>query len=93
MVFNPNGDNCLNMKKITLLLLLTLSVLGLQAQTYQLNYDSIRVGKTAGTGGTSLYGKVYLKNTTTGLSSDSILTVRNGRIFKVPKYNRGNISH
>jgi len=73
------------MKKITLLLLLTLSVLGLQAQTYQLNYDSIRVGKTAGTGGTSLYGKVYLKNTTTGLSSDSILTVRNGRIFKVPK--------
>jgi len=84
MVFNPNGNNCLNMKKITLLLLLTLSVLGLQAQTYQLNYDSIRVGKTAGTGATSLYGKTYLKNVSSGLSSDSILTVRNGRIFKIP---------
>ncbi|HRB54331.1 MAG TPA: hypothetical protein PLD87_11705 [Bacteroidia bacterium] len=72
------------MKKITLLLLLTLSVLGLQAQTYQLNYDSIRVGKTAGTGGTSLYGKVYLKNVGLGLLSDSILTVLNGRIRKIP---------
>lgn len=85
MVFNPNGNNCLNMKKITLLLLLTLSVLGVQAQTYQLNYDSIRVGKTAGTGATSLYGKVYLKNVSSGLSSDSMLVVRNGRIFKVSK--------
>jgi len=85
MVFNSNGNNRLNMKKITLLLLLTLSVLGLQAQTtYQLNYDSIRVNKTAGTGGTSLYGKVYLKNVGLGLVSDSILTVRNGRIFKIP---------
>jgi len=72
------------MKKITLLLLLTLSVLGLQAQTYQLNYDSIRVGKTAGTGGTSLYGKVYLKNVGLGVVGDSILTVLNGRIRKVP---------
>ena len=84
MVFNSNGNNRLNMKKITLLLLLTLSVLGLQAQTYQLNYDSIRVGKTAGTGGTSLYGKVYLKNVGLGLVSDSILTVLNGRIRKIP---------
>jgi len=84
MVFNSNGNNRLNMKKITLLLLLTLSVLGLQAQTYQLNYDSIRVGKTAGTGGTSLYGKVYLKNVGLGVVGDSILTVLNGRIRKVP---------
>jgi len=85
MVFNSNGNNRLIMKKITLLLLLTLSVLGLQAQTtYQLNYDSIRVGKTAGTGGTSLYGKVYLKNVGLGLVSDSILTVLNGRIRKIP---------
>jgi len=85
MVFNSNGDNCLNMKKITLLLLLTLSVLGLQAQTtYQLNYDSIRAGKTEGTGATSLYGKVYLKNVGLGLVSDSILTVLNGRIRKIP---------
>jgi len=83
MVFNPNGNNCLNMKKITLLLLLTLSVLGLQAQTYQLNYDSIRVGKTAGTGGTSLYGKVYLKNVGLGSTADSILTVVNGRVKKI----------
>lgn len=72
------------MKKITLLLLLTLSIIGVQAQTYQLNYDSIRVGKTAGTGGTSLYGKVYLKNVSAGLSTDSALVVRNGRIFKYP---------
>ena len=84
MVFNSNGNNRLNMKKITLLLLLVISVLGLQAQTYQLNYDSIRVGKTAGTGGTSLYGKVYLKNVGLGLLSDSILTVLNGRIRKIP---------
>jgi len=85
MVFNPNGNNCLNMKKITLLLLLTLSVLGLQAQTtYQLNYDSIRAGKTEGTGATSLYGKVYLKNVGLGVVGDSILTVLNGRIRKVP---------
>jgi len=72
------------MKKITLLLLLTLSVFGLQAQTYQLNYDSIRVNKTAGTGGTSLYGKVYLKNVSARAAGDSILSVLNGRIFKVP---------
>jgi len=73
------------MKKITLLLLLSLSILGVQAQTtYQLNYDSIRVNKTAGTGGTSLYGKVYLKNVGLGLVSDSILTVLNGRIRKIP---------
>ena len=84
MVFNSNGNNRLNMKKITLLLLLTLSVLGLQAQTYQLNYDSIRVGKTAGTGGTSLYGKVYLKNVSARAVGDSILSVLNGRIFKIP---------
>lgn len=72
------------MKKITLLLLLTLSILGAKAQTvYQLNYDSVRVGKTAGTSGISLYGKVYMKNLSSGLSSDSILTVRNGRILKV----------
>jgi len=55
--------------------------------TYQLNYDSIRVNKTAGTGGTSLYGKVYLKNVSLGVGSDSILVVRNGRIFKVVKTN------
>lgn len=84
MVFNSNGNNRLNMKKITLLLLLTLSVLGVQAQTYQLNYDSIRVGKTAGLGSTSLYGKVYLKNVGLGASSDSILTVLNGKIRKIP---------
>ena len=73
------------MKKIVLLLLLAFSVLGLKAQTtYQLNYDSIRVNKTAGTGGTSLYGKVYLKNVGSGLVSDSILTVLNGRIRKIP---------
>ena len=83
MVFNSNGNNRLNMKKITLLLLLTLSVLGVQAQTYQLNYDSIRVGKTAGTGGTSLYGKVYLKNVGLGSTADSILTVVNGRVKKI----------
>jgi len=91
MVFNSNGNNRLNMKKITLLLLLTLSVLGLQAQTYQLNYDSIRVGKTAGTGGISLYGKVYLKNTTTGLSSDSILVYRGGRIYRIKNTSNINI--
>ncbi|HRC16147.1 MAG TPA: hypothetical protein PLY25_10745 [Bacteroidia bacterium] len=79
------------MKKITLLLLLVISVLGLQAQTYQLNYDSIRVGKTAGTGGTSLYGKVYLKNTTTGLSSDSILVYRGGRIYRIKNTSNINI--
>jgi len=74
------------MKKLIFLILLL--PLFAQAQTtYQLNYDSIRVGKTAGTGGTSLYGKVYLKNVSLGLVSDSILVVRNGRIFKVLKTN------
>jgi hypothetical protein len=70
------------MKKLILLVLLL--PFFAKAQTYQLNYDSIRVGKTAGTGATSLYGKTYLKNVSSGLSSDSILTVRNGRIFKIP---------
>jgi hypothetical protein len=69
-------------KLLTLLLLLPFAVFG--QTTYQLNYDSIRVNKTAGTGGTSLYGKVYLKNVGLGLVSDSILTVLNGRIRKVP---------
>jgi hypothetical protein len=69
-------------KLFILLLLLPFSLLA--QTTYQLNYDSIRVNKTTGTGGTSLYGKVYLKNVTTGLTSDSILSVRNGRILKVP---------
>jgi hypothetical protein len=71
------------MKKLLfILLLLPFTVFG--QTTYQLNYDSIRVNKTAGTGGTSLYGKVYLKNVSAGLSSDSSLVVRNGRIFKYP---------
>lgn len=70
------------MKKLLLLLLLPFSLFG--QTTYQLNYDSIRVNKTTGTGGTSLYGKVYLKNVGLGLQSDSILTVKNGRIRKVP---------
>jgi hypothetical protein len=71
------------MKKLLfILLLLPFTVFG--QTTYQLNYDSIRVNKTAGTGGTSLYGKVYLKNVGLGLNSDSILTVLNGRIRKVP---------
>ena len=72
-------------KLITIILLLWAGIA--QAQTYQLNYDSIRVGKTAGTGSTSMYGKVYLKNVSLGLTSDSILVVRNGRIFKVLKTN------
>jgi len=68
-----------------LLLILLLLPFAVSAQTtYQLNYDSIRVGKTAGTGGTSLYGKTYLKNVGLGLVSDSILTVLNGRIRKIP---------
>jgi hypothetical protein len=68
-----------------LFILLFLLPFSLFAQTtYQLNYDSIRVNKTTGTGGTSLYGKVYLKNVGLGLVSDSILTVLNGRIRKVP---------
>jgi hypothetical protein len=70
------------MKKLIIIILLL--PLFAKAQTYQLNYDSIRVNKTAGTGGTSLYGKVYLKNVGLGLVSDSILTVLNGRIRKVP---------
>jgi len=84
MVFNSNGNNRLNMKKITLLLLLTLSVLGLQAQTYQLNYGPIRYGYLNGTTVHSIYGQVDLKNVGLGLVSDSILTVLNGRIRKVP---------
>jgi hypothetical protein len=70
------------MKKLILILLLL--PIFVYSQTYQLNYDSIRVGKTAGTGGTSLYGKVYLKNVSARAVGDSILTVVNGRIFKVP---------
>jgi len=71
------------MKKLLFIILLL--PLFVKAQTtYQLNYDSIRVNKTAGTGGTSLYGKVYLKNVSARTPGDSILTVVNGRIFKVP---------
>jgi hypothetical protein len=71
------------MKKLLFIILL-LPFFAKAQTTYQLNYDSIRVNKTAGTGGTSLYGKVYLKNVSAGLVSDSILSVRNGRIFKIP---------
>jgi hypothetical protein len=71
------------MKKLLILLLL-LPFFAKAQTTYQLNYDSIRVNKTSGLGGTSLYGKVYLKNVGLGLVSDSILTVLNGRIRKVP---------
>lgn len=71
------------MKKLLFIILLL--PFAVQAQTtYQLNYDSIRVNKTSGLGGTSLYGKVYLKNVGLGLVSDSILTVLNGRIRKIP---------
>jgi hypothetical protein len=78
------------MKKLLILLLLL--PFFAKAQTpYQLNYDSIRVNKTAGTGGTSLYGKVYLKNVSARAVGDSILTVVNGRIFKVP-YNASVLS-
>jgi hypothetical protein len=69
-------------KLLFILLLLPFAVSG--QVSYQLNYDSIRVGKTAGTGGTSLYGKTYLKNVGLGLVSDSILTVLNGKIRKIP---------
>lgn len=69
-------------KLITIILVLAASVAFSQT-TYQLNYDSIRVGKTAGNGATSLYGKTYLKNATEGTPSDSVLTVRNGRVYKI----------
>lgn len=69
-------------KLITIILVLAASVAFSQT-TYQLNYDSIRVGKTAGNGATSLYGKTYLKNATEGAPSDSVLTVRNGRVYKI----------
>lgn len=69
-------------KLITIILVLATSVAFGQT-TYQLNYDSIRVGKTAGNGATSLYGKTYLKNATEGAPSDSVLTVRNGRVYKI----------
>jgi len=84
LVFHPTRNNIMR-KLITIILLLWAGIA--QAQTYQLNYDSIRVGKTAGTGSTSMYGKVYLKNVSLGLVSDSMLVVRNGRIFKVLKTN------
>lgn len=71
------------MKKLITAILILASTAVFGQTTYQLNYDSIRVNKTAGNGATSLYGKVYLKNTTTGLSSDSILVYRNGRIYRV----------
>jgi hypothetical protein len=84
MVFNTTwGRKCNDMKKLLFIILL-LPFLAQAQTTYQLNYDSIRVNKTAGTGGTSLYGKVYLKNVTARSVGDSILTVVNGRIFKVP---------
>jgi hypothetical protein len=71
------------MKKLLFIILL-LPFFAKAQTTYQLNYDSIRVNKTAGTGGTSLYGKVYLKDVTVGLSTDSGIVVRNGRLFKYP---------
>lgn len=71
-------------KLITIILVLVLAASVASGQTtYQLNYDSIRVGKTAGNGATSLYGKTYLKNATEGTPSDSVLTVRNGRVYKI----------
>jgi hypothetical protein len=84
MVFYTVGISKRNNMKKLLILLLLLPFFAKAQTTYQLNYDSIRVNKTAGTGGTSLYGKVYLKNVTARSVGDSILTVVNGRIFKVP---------
>ena len=84
MVFNTIRRRKRNDMKKLLFILLLLPFFAKAQTTYQLNYDSIRVNKTAGTGGTSLYGKVYLKNVGLGLVSDSILTVLNGRIRKVP---------
>lgn len=73
------------MKQLKLtLLLLTLSI-GLRAQSYQLNYGLIRYGLLNGTSVHSVYGQVDLKNVPTGLSTDSLLSVLNGRIRKVAK--------
>jgi hypothetical protein len=77
-------------KLLFILLLLPFAVSG--QVSYQLNYDSIRVGKTAGTGGTSLYGKTYLKNVGLGANTDSILTVLNGKIRKVAKSTFGTVT-
>jgi hypothetical protein len=72
------------MKKLLfILLLLPFAVFG--QTTYQLNYDSIRVNKTDGTGGTSLYGDVWLKNTGLGSNTDSVLTEVGGKIKKIPR--------
>ena len=72
-----------DMKKLIIIVLTLASLTAFGQTTYQLNYDSIRVGKTAGTGSNGLYGSVYLKNTTTGLSTDSILVWRHGKVFRV----------
>lgn len=58
--------------------------MGLKAQTpYLLNYGLIRYGLLNGTSVHSVYGQVDLKNVPTGLSTDSLLSVLNGRIRKI----------
>jgi hypothetical protein len=81
MVFNTFRHNLMR-KLLTLLLLLPFAVFG---QTeYNLKYDSIGIGKPAGTSGVALYGKVYLKNVTQGDIHDSVLVVdANNRIYKI----------
>lgn len=74
------------MKKLTLLLLLTLSIIGAKGQTtYQLNYGNIRYGLTNGTSNHSVFGNLYLKNLGVGASGDSILSIVNGLVKKVAK--------
>ena len=85
MVLHPLRNNIMR-KLITIILLLCAGIA--QAQTpYRLNYDNIIIGNPEGTGNTSLFGTVDLKNVSLGLVSDSMLVVRNGRIFKVLKTN------
>lgn len=82
------------MKKLFYLFLLSLWPSIILAQnTYELKYDSVIVGKTTSSS-IFLRGKVWMRGLTVGLSTDSVLVFRSGKVFKVPRsqFSSGGVS-
>ena len=52
--------------------------------TYELKYDSVIIGKTTSSS-TWLKGNIWMRGLTVGLSTDSVLVFRTGKVFKVPR--------
>lgn len=71
------------MRSILTFILIAFSLAGF-GQTYELKYDSVRLGKN-GSSGVIIPGKLWLKGITEGLSTDSIVVTRNGKLFRYIK--------